>query len=134
MKTPKTPICKCGHEHQLDITANKDHMKEICKRVDCPCEKFEADSRVGVKENAADFPVVSSNLTPDAFQLLRFEESSIKGQKTKRFLVYSTHSDEFLGTIKWRNGWRCYVMSYEDGIDMSLSCEQEIIKFMRLLK
>ncbi len=67
-------------------------------------------------------------------QLLRFKENSIKGQKTKRFLVYSTHSEDFLGTIHWRNGWRCYVMSYENDIDMSLSCEKELVKFMEELQ
>lgn len=67
-------------------------------------------------------------------KLLKFKESSIKGQKTKRFMVYSTHSDDFLGTIKWRSGWRCYVMSYENDIDMSLSCNKELNDFMEDLK
>lgn len=39
----KTKLCKCGHEHQQDITANKYHMKDTCKRVDCPCKKFEQE-------------------------------------------------------------------------------------------
>jgi hypothetical protein len=103
--------CICGKIHSQE-TKQSNEMKSLTAKGD--------DNKI--------------DKTPDTFQLLKFEEKSIKGQKTKRFLVYSTHSDEFLGTINWRNGWRCYVMSYEEGIDMSLSCEEEIIKFMRLLK
>lgn len=67
-------------------------------------------------------------------ELLRFEEGSIKGQKTKRFYVYSNHSDDLLGIIKWKPSWRCYVMSYEDDIEMSLSCNKELDIFMENLE
>ncbi len=67
-------------------------------------------------------------------ELLRFKEDSIKGQKTKRFLVYSTHSNDLLGYIHWRSSWRCYVMSYDNDIDMSLSCGKELDNFMEILE
>lgn len=66
-------------------------------------------------------------------QLLRFEEIETTG-KTKCFNVFSTHSGDFLGEIHWRNGWRCYVMSYDEDIDMSLSCEKELVAFMEELE
>jgi hypothetical protein len=67
--------------------------------------------------------------------LLRFEDVTYLGNtKTKVIRVYSTHSEDFLGTIHWRNGWRHYVISYERDIDMSLSCLNELCKFMRELE
>ena len=66
-------------------------------------------------------------------QLLRFAELPSEG-KTKRFCVYSNHSNDYLGLIHWRSGWRCYVISYEDGIDMSLSCNKELNDFMEKLE
>ena len=39
-----------------------------------------------------------------------------------------------LGLIHWRSGWRCYVMSYEDNIDMSLSCSKELNELMEKLE
>ena len=62
-------------------------------------------------------------------QLLRFEEKETTG-KTKIFNVYSTHSGEWLGFIHWRSGWRCYVMSYANGIDMSYFCGKEVDDFI----
>jgi len=67
-------------------------------------------------------------------QLLRFEELDRLFGKTKRFRVYSTHSDDLLGFIHWRSGWRCYIMSYADNIDMSVSCLKELAEFMDNLK
>ena len=60
-------------------------------------------------------------------QLLKFKEIKTKG-KTKRFKVYSTHSNECLGEIHWRSGWRCYVMSYDDNIDIVISRSKWINK------
>lgn len=65
--------------------------------------------------------------------LLRFVEIESEG-KTKKFNVFSNHSNDYLGTIHWRSGWRCYVMSYDDFIDMSLSCEKELVAFMQELE
>jgi hypothetical protein len=64
---------------------------------------------------------------------LKFEEKKSKG-KTKAFDVYSIESGDFLGSIHWRNGWRCYVMSYQECIDMSLSCSKELNDFMEFLE
>jgi hypothetical protein len=66
-------------------------------------------------------------------QLLRFEAMSNKG-KTKKFRVISNHSGDILGIVHWRSGWRCYVMSYYDDIDMSLSCNKELNAFMEILE
>lgn len=68
-------------------------------------------------------------------QLLRFVEVNSKtNKKTKTFVVYSNHSNDYLGAIQWRCGWRCYVMSYRGEIDMSLSCNKELNNFMELLE
>ena len=67
-------------------------------------------------------------------ELLRFEDVSIKGQKTKMFSVYSTHSEDWLGVIKWKPSGRCSVMSYEEDIEMSLSCNKELDIFMENLE
>lgn len=64
---------------------------------------------------------------------LRFEEIKSKG-KTKIFDVYSNHSNDFLGRIHYRSGWRNYVMSYEPNIDMSVDCNDELNNFMKKLE
>ena len=66
-------------------------------------------------------------------QLLKFEIVESTG-KTAIIKVYSTHSNDLLGTIHWRSGWRCYVMSYNNNIDMSLSCNKELNEFMEKLE
>mgnify|MGYP001582294978 CR=1 FL=1 len=66
-------------------------------------------------------------------ELLRFEYCPSEG-KTYIVNVYSTHSAELLGTIHWRSGWRHYVISYENNIDMSLSCNIELNNFMQKLE
>jgi hypothetical protein len=63
---------------------------------------------------------------------LMFEQIKWTG-KTKKYNVFN-FSEEFLGTIHWRPGWRCYVISYADGIDMSLSCNKEVNDFMEKLE
>ena len=65
--------------------------------------------------------------------LFFIEDENNKG-KTKKFNVYSNHSKDYLGKIHWRSGWRCYVMSYEENIDMSLSCNKELDSFMEKLE
>jgi len=68
------------------------------------------------------------------FKLLRFKDVSLVSQKARRFRVYSAHSEDLIGFIHWGNDWRCYVMSYVNDIDMSLSCEKELVRFMEDLK
>lgn len=65
---------------------------------------------------------------------LRFEENISPSGKTQIINVFSVHSDDFLGRIHWRSGWRCYVMSYQNDIDMSLSCSKELNEFMERLE
>ncbi|MCK9429516.1 MAG: hypothetical protein M0R17_05890 [Candidatus Omnitrophica bacterium] len=62
------------------------------------------------------------------------DENDKENRKTKRFNVYSNNSKDFLGKIHWRSGWRCYVISYESNIDMSLSCNKELDAFMEKLE
>ena len=63
---------------------------------------------------------------------LRFEEVKTSG-KTRKFNVYSEHSDDYLGQICWRNGWRRYVMSFEERTDWSVECMAECYKFVAKL-
>lgn len=65
--------------------------------------------------------------------LLRFV-NHLSDKKTKNVDVFSTHSGDFLGSIQWKNAWRCYVMSFAEFVDMSLSCLEELNDFMELLK
>lgn len=67
-------------------------------------------------------------------ELLRFKQRFEPNIKTAVVEVYSNHSEDFLGTIHWRSGWRCYVMSYEPNVDMSVSCHKELIKCMEMLE
>lgn len=65
--------------------------------------------------------------------LFFIKDENVKG-KTERYNVYSNHSNDFLGVIHWRSGWRCYVISYTENIDMSLSCNKELNEFMQELE
>lgn len=65
---------------------------------------------------------------------LRFEENTSPSGKTFIVNVFSTHSGDFLGRICWKPTWRCYVMSYQNDIDMSLSCNKELNEYMENLE
>jgi len=67
-------------------------------------------------------------------KLLRFMRQMKPIGKTEAVEVYSTHSDDFLGIIHWRCGWRCYVMSYAENIEMSASCHDELNDYMKELE
>lgn len=67
-------------------------------------------------------------------ELLRFEEVESYIGKTKVFNVYSNHSNDLLGIVHWRSGWRCYVISYRENIDMSVGCMKELNEFMEKLE
>lgn len=66
-------------------------------------------------------------------KLLKFKEHKQRGS-TKKFDVFSNHSGVYIGTIHWRFGWRCYVISYANDVDMSRSCNKELNKFMEKLE
>jgi hypothetical protein len=51
-------------------------------------------------------------------------------RKTDMYEVFNKMTDEKIGAIHWRGGWRQYVFQAEPNIDMSRSCQKEIIKFM----
>ena len=55
-------------------------------------------------------------------------------RKTKRFYVYSKHSNDLLGVVCWKCGWRCYVMEYRNDIIMSIGCHKELNEFMQKLE
>jgi len=66
--------------------------------------------------------------------LFFIEDENEPKRRTKRFYVYSNHSNDKLGVIQWRSGWRCYVMSYDKDIDMSIGCHKELNEFMQKLE
>ena len=66
--------------------------------------------------------------------LFFIEDEDEPKRRTKRFYVYSKHSNDKLGVIQWRCGWRCYVMSYDRDIDMSIGCHKELNEFMQKLE
>jgi len=71
---------------------------------------------------------------------LRFEELETKGV-TQLFKVIGVHTDEPLGTItetddgqiKWRNGWRRYIMHFDRDCDWSVECLAQCYKFIQQL-
>jgi hypothetical protein len=44
------------------------------------------------------------------------------GGKTKRFNVYSASTDDYLGQVLWRSGWRRYIMHFDGGCDWDCDC------------
>ena len=62
---------------------------------------------------------------------LDFEKLPLeKGSKLYKYKVINTHFSEEIGNIHWRGGWRQYVFQALPKIDMSRSCQKEIIKFI----
>lgn len=53
-----------------------------------------------------------------------------KGRKLCKYEVINTKFDYDIGEIHWRGGWRQYVFEAQPNIDMSRSCQKEIIKFI----
>ncbi len=53
-----------------------------------------------------------------------------KGSKLHQYLVINTKFNEAIGFIHWRGGWRQYVFQAYPKIDMSRSCQSEIISFI----
>lgn len=52
-----------------------------------------------------------------------------KGRKMYKYDVVNTKFEDKIGVIHWRGGWRQYVFQSDRGVDMSRSCQKEIIKF-----
>lgn len=62
---------------------------------------------------------------------LDFEKMSLKkGRKLHEYSVINNKLDYEIGIIHWRGGWRQYVFQAHEKIDMSRSCQKEIIKFI----
>lgn len=58
-----------------------------------------------------------------------------KGMKLHRYKVINKTFGTEIGIIHWRGGWRQYVFQAKPEIDMSRSCQKEIIKFIdKLMK
>lgn len=53
-----------------------------------------------------------------------------KGLKLHKYKVINTHYNYEIGEIHWRGGWHQYVFEAQAEIDMSRSCQKEIIKFI----
>ncbi len=67
---------------------------------------------------------------------LEFNKLSLeKGRKLHKYEVRNFVLGGTIGEIHWRGGWRQYVFEAREGIDMSRSCQKEIIKFIdKLMK
>jgi len=61
---------------------------------------------------------------------LDFMQVQNPGKKTKIFHIFNKETDEFLGKISWRIGWRQYVSNLEEGIDFSSGCHKEASEFI----
>lgn len=62
---------------------------------------------------------------------LDFEKLPLeKGRKLNKYKVVNTSLNQEIGIIHWRGGWRQYVFQSKPDIDMSMSCQKEIIKFV----
>ena len=58
-----------------------------------------------------------------------------KGAKMSQYEVWNTKFNVSIGFIHWRGGWRQYVFQAKPEIDMSRSCQKEIIDFIdKLMK
>ena len=66
-------------------------------------------------------------------QFLRFEQLPTKG-KTKKFEVYSMHSGDYLGQIRWEGGWRHYVMDFCSECIWSFACLKQLSDFIQFLE
>jgi hypothetical protein len=67
---------------------------------------------------------------------LKFEEMILPKNakmKTKVFRVSSLHDGSYLGQVYWRNGWRRYIMHFDNDCDWSIECMAECYKFCQLL-
>jgi len=53
-----------------------------------------------------------------------------KGRKLCKIEVWNRKFDSKIGIIHWRGGWRQYVFQADPEIDMSRSCQKEIISFI----
>lgn len=53
-----------------------------------------------------------------------------RGRKLPRYDVINKKTGEEIGFIHWHGGWRQYVFQAEPGVDMSRSCQKEVIKFI----
>lgn len=62
---------------------------------------------------------------------LKFKKLPLeKGLKLHKYEVISNHYYYKIGEIHWRGGWHQYVFEAEVRIDMSRSCQKEIIRFI----
>ena len=50
--------------------------------------------------------------------------------KLHRYQVWNTKFNDLIGIIHWRGGWRQYVFQAYPEVDMSRSCQKEIIAFI----
>lgn len=60
------------------------------------------------------------------------QDNSYQG-KTKKFHVYSTHSEVLLGIVKWNCGWRQYWLEVEPYCGWSWDCLLEVSNFIKKL-
>jgi hypothetical protein len=58
--------------------------------------------------------------------LFFIQNEDVKG-KTEIWNVYSKHSNDYLGKIKWHSGWRRYVLDIISDTFWSQECLSEVI-------
>lgn len=56
-------------------------------------------------------------------------ESRGKGRKTDNWSVIANYSDELLGAVKWRSGWRCYTFYPRQGTLFESLCLMDLARF-----
>lgn len=62
---------------------------------------------------------------------LKFEGLPLQeGTKMRKYAVWNDQFNYVIGEIHWRGGWRQYVFQAKPDIDMSRSCQKEIIVFI----
>jgi hypothetical protein len=61
---------------------------------------------------------------------LRFREQLTPNRTTSVHVAHNVQTDDVLGTIKWRSGWRRYVFYPEAGTVYDAGCLDEIVLFI----
>lgn len=65
---------------------------------------------------------------------MKFEKLPLeKGHKMHKYKVINKKFDEEIGIIHWRGGWRQYVFQSYPEVDMSVSCNNEVNRFIKEL-
>ena len=67
------------------------------------------------------------------YKYIRFDDYSVKGQKTKRFMCMNRNHGSLLGEVKWLAGWRQYCFFPQSSTVFSKGCMEDINDFIAKL-